>query len=145
MLNGNQPFSQSLTILPTATRTGYRFLGWYRYDWVDESSTIPGDSGLQSIPSNQTEDLNLYAHWEVIRVRVSFRSNYPVSDEGPSNPSSRTIPYGSIIDFPILADTDDYTFVGWNSRSDGTGTTYENGDLFLRSQLLILHAVWEPK
>jgi len=153
-VNGGEIIGEDYTVefqtgdfktLPTARRVGFNFVSWYTYDWVDETSTRPGDSGLQRIPSNQTEDLYLYAHWRPITVNVLFRANYPVEGEGPGNPSSTNIPYGEVIDFPVLEDTDDYVFMGWNSASDGSGTNYINGELFLRSQRLTLYAIWQPK
>lgn len=129
--------------LPIATKVGYNFLGWYPYDWIDESSTIPGDPGYQTIPRNQISDLDIYAHWEAIVVQILFRSNYPVESEGPNNPSSQSLAYGEIINFPQLNDTADYNFIGWNSNPEGTGTYYNNGDIFTRQQRLILYAIWE--
>lgn len=138
-------FTGDFKTLPTARRDGFSFISWYLYDWEDETSTIPGDSGLQRIPEDQTEDLYLYAHWRAIVVTVLFRANYPVEDEGPANPNSRSVPYGEIINFPVLEDTDDYVFMGWNSNPEGTGTWYYNDDQFLRTQRLTLYAIWQPK
>ena len=132
-------------VLPQAKRTGFLFRGWYNYDWVDESSTRPGDPGLFSIPRTQIEDLNVYAHWEVIKSTVLFNANYPLSSGGPSNITPINMVYGDIIEFPILNDTDDYVFLGWNSRSDGAGTYYNNGEIFIRTQRLNLFAIWQEK
>lgn len=133
---------QSL-VLPTPTRLGYSFVAWYTYDWVDTSSTIPGDPGYQVLPSNEASDIDLYAHWEPAIVSLFFKANYPIEGEGPSNPSNRSINYGDIIDFTQLDDTDDYTFLGWNSKSDGTGVWYVNGDVFTRTQRTTVYAIWE--
>jgi uncharacterized repeat protein (TIGR02543 family) len=132
-------------VLPQASLTGYTFVAWYTYDWVDESSTIPGDPGYQSLPKEQYEDLYLYAHYEPVSARVSFRVNYPEETGGPEAPSSVTMDYGTVIDFDPLPDTDDYTFIGWNTRPDGSGDFYINGDLFDRTQRITLYGVWEPK
>jgi uncharacterized repeat protein (TIGR02543 family) len=138
-------FAGETKVLPQATRTGYLFVSWYTYPWVDESSTKPGDAGLVSIPNTVYEDLYIYAHWEAIKVSVSFRINYPLTTGAPANVNSRTVPYGTVIDFPVLADTDLYEFVGWNSRSDGTGIYYVNGDVFVRTQRLTVYAIWQLK
>jgi uncharacterized repeat protein (TIGR02543 family) len=132
-------------VLPLAKRTGYTFVGWYLYDWIDESSTKPGDTGYQVIPSNFAEDLVLYAHWEPVSVRVTFRTNYPIENEGVPNPNTRLIDYGTIINFESLADTDDYVFLGWNTRQDGEGTFYNNGEIFTRTQRITLYGVWRAK
>jgi uncharacterized repeat protein (TIGR02543 family) len=129
-------------VLPIPTRLGYEFVSWYLYDWVDQSSTIPGDRGLTSIPSTHVGPLEIYAHWKSIVVVVSFRVNFPISG-GPSSPNSRSIAYGSVIDFAPLPDTLGYRFVGWNSRSDATGDWYVNNEIFVRTQRLTVYAIWE--
>lgn len=130
-------------ILPIARLTGYTFVAWYLYDWVDESSTKAGDAGYQTIPEGQYEDLYLYAHYEPVSVRVTFTVNYPVDGEGPDSPPTRLVPYGSEINFPILDDTAEYEFLGWNTRSDGSGTFYINGDEFVRTQRITLYGAWQ--
>jgi len=131
-------------VLPQASRTGYNFVAWYTYDWVDESSTKPGDVGYQVVPSSNAEDLFLYAHWEPVVVRVTFLANYP-GEDGPSNPATLLLDYGTIIDFTQLEDTQEYSFIGWNTRSDGQGTFYVNGDEFVRTQRITLYGIWELK
>lgn len=132
-------------VLPLPRRTGYQFVAWYLYDWVDESSTKPGDKGYQIIPSGIYEDLYLYAHWQVIRVVVTFRANYPITGQGPDSPTSRTVAYGDIINFPVLADTSLYTFMGWNTNAAGTGDWLVNGEIFTRTQRATVYGIWQPK
>ena len=132
-------------VLPLPRRTGYTFVAWFTYPWVDESSTIPGDRGLQNVPSAQVEDLHLHAHWRAVTASVTFRSNYPIDGQGPANPNSLVASYGSEINFPVLADTDDYIFIGWNSRRDGEGTWYINGEIFIRTQILTVYGIWQEK
>ena len=136
-------FAGEIVILPLPRNTGFTFVAWYEYDWVDESSTIPGDRGYQTLPIDVYEDLYLYAHWEPISVQVSFKANYPIEDEGPVNPSIMMTDYGTEIAFVILDDTAQYEFIGWNNMADGTGDYYTNGDLFIRTQRTILYAIWQ--
>ncbi len=131
-------------VLPVATRAGFIFISWYDYDWEDESSTIPGDRGFQTSPGDYFDDLYLYAHWDPIIIKLTFKVNYPLVDGGPDAPAILYIPYADIIDFEELTDTL-YDFVGWNSRVDGTGDYYYDGDEFLRTQRTTLFAIWELK
>ncbi len=140
--------------LPIASRPGFTFVSWFLYDWLDEDgniTTIPGDSGYSQIP-DVTEDVVLYAHWESIEIQVKLYVNYPtdengdpVDDEEPGSIKSFYVEYASIIDFPQLEDTTNYHFVGWNTKADGTGDFYTNGEVFERSAKLALFAVWEEK
>ena len=36
-----------------------------------------------------------------------------------------------------------YTLVGWNTRADGLGESYENAQVVKRSANLILYAIWQ--
>jgi len=132
-------------VLPIPTRVGYSFIAWYKYDWEDESSTKPGDAGYQVLPSNSAEDLMLYAHWEAVVINVTFDVNYPVDGEGPDRPNSLIMYYGDIINFPTFSDTDNYVFQGWNSKRDGTGEWYVNGDEITRTQRTTVYAIWTEK
>lgn len=132
-------------VLPLASRTGFTFEGWYLYDWVDESSTIPGDRQITTIPEGTVSDLYIYAHWAPVSVQVTLKANYPIDDEGPDNPAVSRVDYGSEIAFPVFEDTTEYEFLGWNTRSDGTGTFYINGELFIRTQRTVLYAAWQLK
>ncbi|AIO18373.1 Internalin-A precursor [Candidatus Izimaplasma bacterium HR1] len=136
-------YSGDTGVLPVALKPGFSFVAWYLYPWVDESSTIPGDAGWQVLPDNMYEDITLYAHWEAVKVRVTFKINFPVDDQGPEGLFPVLIGYGNTIDFEQFEDTDGYTFLGWNTKSDGTGTFYENGDLFERTQRITLYGTWE--
>lgn len=155
-------------VLFRPTRTGYIFKAWYPYDeymWegapTDHSQSYkPGDRGYTLLPSELPTDLNLYAHWDAIKVSVSFRSNYPVANV-VSNPGARTRIYGleivydtnfngnsneynSFPDFANLTNLE-YDFVGWNTRADGTGTWYREGDIFERTAPITLYAQWVLK
>lgn len=132
------------SVLPIPTRTGFDFLAWYLYDWDEENpNTKPGDSGYQTIPSGSFGELNLYAHWKAIEVVVTFRTNFPVSGQGPATPPNTYLKYGDEINFPVLEDTNGYRFIGWNSNSSGTGTWYVNGDASTRTQRTTVYAIWE--
>ena len=39
---------------------------------------------------------------------------------------------------------DGYYFVGWNTKVDGTGNTYNENDDIIFSENIILYAIWEP-
>jgi len=148
MPNTNYPIEYQpgdRTVLPIPTRTGYTFIAWYLYDWDEENpNTRPGDPGFQTIPSNALGEITLYAHWRAIEVVVSFRTNFPVSGQGPANPANVFVKYGAEIEFPVFEDTAGYRFVGWNLRTDGEGVWFVNGESFTRTQRTTVNGIWEP-
>lgn len=132
------------SVLPIPKRTGYQFLGWYDYDWDENNPyTKPGDHGYQTIPADAIGELKLYAHWKVITVSVTFKVNFPIQGQGPQAPTSITMKYGDVINFPTLPDTAGYRFVGWNLLANGQGVMLINGEQFTRTQRTTVYAIWE--
>ncbi|MBF29324.1 MAG: hypothetical protein CL447_05675 [Acidimicrobiaceae bacterium] len=49
---------------------------------------------------------------------------------------------GEQFEIPVAPTRDGYTFTGWNSAADGTGTAYEVGSLHDCLGLITIHATW---
>lgn len=134
-------------ITPTARREGFNFVSWYEYEWIDESSTLAGDPGVTSIDADRFGDIILHAHWEVIRIKINFRVEYPGDEaDEPDKPSAEFLDYGELIDFPQLEDTDDYRFLGWHSSKQVREDSfwYINGEPITRlSTNIYAYALWE--
>lgn len=137
--------------LPSPTLVGYTFVSWYSYPWLDENGKIqtkPGDRGYQLVPSDKPEDIILYAHWRAVVVNVTFDNNFPVDAiNPPARVNSRSVSYNDIINFHTFSDYEhpEYEFAGWNSRRDGTGNWFVNGELFTNTQRLTVYAIWNKK
>lgn len=115
------------------TKTGYKFQGWY---------IKPDDTGaeVESIDKDNLTDVGcnianpnmhgtVYAHWTANTYTIKFDFNKPSGASGSIS--------GSTADKSMTYDTSDnltangysltgWTFNGWNSESDGTGTDYED-------------------
>lgn len=101
--------------LPTPTRTGYTFNGWYT---AASGGTKVTSSTKVTITAAQT----LYAHWTANTYKVSFDSN-----GGSGSMSQQTHTYDESKNLTANAFTrTGYTFVNWNTKKDGTGTSYSN-------------------
>ena len=108
----NAAAGQPYGVLPTPTRSGYTFDGWY-------TAAEGGDKGTSStiIPNVSNGACYLYAHW-IRQITVSFDNN------GGGYMSRITVtpgrPYG-ILPTPTR---EGYTFDGWyTSRSGGSRVT----------------------
>ena len=141
-------------VLPRARKTGYLFRGWFLYDQIlanfpNNEGTKPGDVGISALPSSVFEDYVLYAHWSVIKVVITFKANHPLGNSVISNPGSKTIAYGTVIEYGVnfpadLGEVSGYFFTGWNSRADGTGDNYVEGGIFTRTLAITIHGQWQP-
>jgi hypothetical protein len=69
---------------------------------------------------------------------VSFKGSYETSTMVPE-----TYPTGTVAPLsPLGFVNDGYTFLGWNTRANGSGTMYANGATYHFTQSAILYAIW---
>ena len=120
----------SLT-LPTPTRDGYWFLGWY--DAVEGGKKI-GDAGSSY---NPVGNITLYAHWqEAIEYTVTYNAN------GGSCGTASATYQGIELTLPTPSRTG-YTFNGWYTAASG-GTKIGNaGEPYVPSANITVYAQWE--
>ena len=119
------------------TRTGYTFRCW---------NTASNGTGTTYNPGQQyTPDpggtVTLYAIWDVNTWQVSYNGN---SDNVTNIPSAQTKTYGQTLTLSSqVPQKVDYNFLGWNTKADGTGTTYQPGASFTTNAATVLYAQWE--
>ena len=118
--------------LPTPTRTGYSFAGWYTA--ASGGSLVKEDTNV-SITSNQT----LYAHWTPYTYTVSYNAN-----GGTGAPGNQTKTHDQSLTLSSVKPTKDgYTFQGWSTSSTGS-VQYNPGSAYTGNANLTLYAVWNP-
>lgn len=117
----------------TPTRTGYTFTGW--------NTNIDGNGTSYSSGSTilVTENTDLYAQWSENNVTVSYSAN-----GGSNAPASTSDRYtkGVVITYEKPVRTG-YRFIGWNTKTDGTGVTYNGGEVVQED--MTLYAQWEAE
>lgn len=120
--------------LPTPTREGYNFIGWYT-----------AESGGTKITAESTVDLDkvkeLYAHWELKTYTVTFNAN-----GGEKAPDAQTKKH--FTDLVLTSSEPErygYTFVEWNTSADGSGTAYGKSDRYKIESNVTLFAQWKAK
>lgn len=126
------------------TRTGYTFKGWYTspsggtqvYDaeghctnegtyWSDQRWVYRGN-------------VTLYAQWTPYTYSVSYNAN-----GGSGTPGTQTKTHDKDLTLSNTRPTrTGYTFASWNTRSDGSGTTYYPGGTFKANGSTTLYAIW---
>ena len=111
--------------LPTPTRTGYDFKGWY-------SGGTRYTGGTWNTPNNVT----LTAQWEGKRYTVSLNAN-----GGSVSPTSMTVTYGSSYSLPTPT-RKGYDFKGW-STSSYSSSTFPSSGTWNTDNNVTLYAQWE--
>ena len=125
---------------PSYTRDGYTFKYWSTLRNGDGAAFRAGASTVM------TDDITLYAIWDKDTVVDTDKYQVLFDSNGSATGSmdSITVASGESITVPQNGFTrSGYEFTGWNTRSDGTGTSYAAGDSYTpESDGAILYAQW---
>lgn len=135
-------------ILPTPYCDGYEFLGWYTALEDGERFANNDEVTATWVSSSNTK---VYARWKLVSVTVNYNANCDISEltgsettniaATPVDPNTDT----TIINNPFVRNG--YTFVGWSTAADGSGTTYQpNATLNVgaTTSKIELYAIWTP-
>jgi uncharacterized repeat protein (TIGR02543 family) len=126
--------------LKSPTKKGYKFDGWYTDKSFDSDK-------VTKIKKGSTGKITLYAKWTPITYSVTFDGN------GADSGSMKTKDYKYGKSYTLPANKfkrAGYTFVGWNTKKNGKGTTYKNKkeikNLTAKSgKTITLYAQWKKK
>lgn len=103
-------YNTALGTLPTCSRTGYTFLGWY---------TASSGGTKISTTTVVTKDITYYAQWSINSYTLTFNPN-----GGTVTPTSKNLEYNSAYGtLPTPTRASDaqytYTFAGWYTAATG--------------------------
>lgn len=125
-------YGSELGTLPTCSRTGYTFLGWYT-----------ASSGGTKISSTTkiTSTVTYYAQWSI----NSYTLTYDVNGGNAVSPASKSVQYGSAygtLPTPTKASTAQYsyTFAGWYTAA--TGGTQVTANTTMGAGNTTIYAHW---
>ena len=119
----------------------YTFAGW------NTSSDGTGTNYNAGASYTPTGNVTLYAKWNRTQIPVTQYTVTYNSNGGNSTPSSQQVNAGSSVTLASAinrnADSNyTYTFAGWNTSSDGTGTNYNAGASYTPTGNVTLYAKW---
>ena len=125
------------------TRDGYTFTGWKRADnqqaygdgqWVNNLTTQP--NGI----------VTMVAQWSANEAHIRYNPNPPAGKTAGGNGTPNWD--GHTGDTPAIGGNgwtiDGYTFAGWTTSPDGSGTKYAPGASWTANGTLTLYAQWTP-
>ena len=135
--------------LPTPTRFGYKFLGWY--------TSAEGGTKIAGATYTPTSNVTLYAHWKLDSYYIDYNVNDTgltdritdnLSDNNGSLPGKDTAVM--LTDFALQNGSKyntKYTFKEWNTKPDGSGQKFttsitNDGSLCKPGETLTLYAQW---
>ncbi len=113
-------------------RNGYVFGGWY----TDAECTHPYD-----FQSEVTGDVKLYAKWTANTYAVEYNKN---TADNAAVPMRQIKKHDSVLVLSSeIPSVNGYTFVQWNTKPDGTGTSYGAGSELSVNADITLYAQWK--
>ena len=131
--NQTKTYNQGINLQSgTPTRTGYNFAGWNTASngsgtWYSAGQWYTSNSGL-----------TLYAMWNEKTYTVSYNAN-----GGSGAPGAQTKYHFSNLGLSGTKPTrTGYTFTGWNTASNGSGTGYSAGGTYSSNSNVTLYAMW---
>jgi uncharacterized repeat protein (TIGR02543 family) len=124
-------------------RSGYTFAGWCRSASVTTAKIyMPGDTIIMS------GDIILYACWTTEKMyMIVYSGNGSTSGAVPKDENS----YLPGVNVTVKGNTGSlvksgYTFVGWNTKADGSGASYLSNAVFVKGNGNdTLYAKWSAK
>lgn len=121
--------------LPTPTRKGYTFNGWY-------TTASGGTQKTSSSTYTTADDSTLYAHWTAIKYTIRYNSK---GGSGSMSPSEHTYDVAK----KLTANTftkQNYEFQGWDTSSSGKTVKYLDQESVINlaetNKTVDLYAVW---
>lgn len=128
-----KPYGESINIRTNGfTRTGYVFKGW------NTKADGTGTNYSAGVVYSANADLVLYAQWKAV-YSVTYNGN---ENTGGST-AKQTFESGSSVKISANGFTKTgNVFVGWNTKADGTGTSYAVGATYNTKANLTLYAQW---
>ncbi|GAA3797999.1 hypothetical protein CSO01_26990 [Cellulomonas soli] len=115
---------------PLAAPYSHVFLGWSRHP----VATGPDDFYRFGADDPITADTVLYAQWQRREFTVSFDTNPGNGHDGrpksvpDAPPAAQKVAYGDTLDTVDAPGAEGYWLTGWNTASDGSGTSFALGD-----------------
>jgi BspA type Leucine rich repeat region (6 copies)/Listeria-Bacteroides repeat domain (List_Bact_rpt) len=122
-------------------RSNFAFGGWNMKADGTGTNYAPG-----SALSMGTANITLYAVWIPTRT-VAYIANGAMTGTAPVD--GKDYQQGAVVtvmdNVGVLARSDGYLFAGWNSHSDGSGTSYAAGATFtMGASNVTLYGLWIP-
>ena len=116
-------------------------------DAADGSKTYENGQTVKNLTAENGAMITLYAEWNEYFYTVAFSGNY-----GTGSVPSKRVRYSELFTLPDGTEftRENYKFIGWNTKADGSGNGYSAGESVNRLTTernghVTLYAIWEAQ
>ena len=121
------------------TNTGHTMTGWEERQPDKVKNYNVNAEVKDTWIDSRAPKIDLYAVWSPNTYTISYNAN-----GGSGAPTAQTKTYGTDLTLTTSKPTrSGYTFNGWNTKSDGSGTSYSAGGKFTTNANTTLYAKWK--
>ncbi len=117
--------------LPTASKTGYDFDGWF-------TAAQGGTEITEGSTVEITTDTTLYARWTAENYTLTFDAS-----GGDAIANTVSVTYDAAVGELPTPTRAHHSFLGWNTVEDGTGSIIVEGDVWKLDNDTTLYAQWK--
>ena len=120
------------------TKSGYTMLGWSASNDATSATWSPENGVTDNWISNNSPEKTIYAVWA-----KNYTLSYDKNGGTGGSTTATTCLHGR--DCTVATNgfkKTGYTFTGWNTKADGTGTAYANGSTIQLTSNKTLYARW---
>ena len=125
------------------TRDGYTFTGWKR---ADNQQAYGDGQWVTNLTTQPNGIVTMVAQWSANEAHIRYNPNPPAGKTAGGNGTPNWD--GHTGDTPAIGGNgwtiDGYTFAGWTTNADGSGTKYAPGARWTANGTLTLYAQWTP-
>lgn len=125
------------------TRDGYTFTGWKR---ADNQQAYGDGQWVTNLTTQPNGIVTMVAQWSANEAHIRYNPNPPAGKTAGGNGTPNWD--GHTGDTPAIGGNgwtiDGYTFAGWTTNADGSGTKYAPGASWTANGTLTLYAQWTP-
>ena len=125
------------------TRDGYTFTGWRR---ADNQQAYGDGQWVTNLTTQPNGIVTMVAQWSANEAHIRYNPNPPAGKTAGGNGTPNWD--GHTGDTPAIGGNgwtiDGYTFAGWTTSPDGSGTKYAPGTSWTANGTLTLYAQWTP-
>lgn len=141
------PLSMTYGAERELTANGYAKVGYLFDSWNSKADgtgiRYENRQKVSNLSAKDKDTVSLYAQWVPVEYRIAFNGN-----EGLGTMSELTVKYNDSVTLPANAFArKGWKFSGWNTRADGTGTSYADEEtvsmVTTKPETVTFYAQWE--